>query len=30
MAIVESGISSNEFRVTDPQAAAKAVFRPLA
>ncbi|ACC80133.1 TetR family transcriptional regulator [Nostoc punctiforme] len=26
-AIVESGISSNEFRVTDPQAAAKAVFQ---
>ncbi|MCW5315699.1 TetR family transcriptional regulator [Nostoc sp. KVJ3] len=26
-AIVESGISTNEFRVTDPQAAAKAVFQ---
>ncbi|MEH2414735.1 TetR family transcriptional regulator [Nostoc sp.] len=26
-AIVESGISSNEFRVTDPQVAAKAVFQ---
>ncbi|MEH1908016.1 MAG: TetR family transcriptional regulator [Nostoc sp.] len=26
-AIVESGISSNEFKVTDPQAAAKAVFQ---
>ncbi|MFN6461670.1 MAG: TetR family transcriptional regulator [Nostoc sp. DedVER02] len=26
-AIVESGISSNEFGVTDPQAAAKAVFQ---
>jgi len=26
-AIVESGISSNEFRVTDPQTAAKAVFQ---
>lgn len=28
-AIVESGISSNEFRVTDPQAAAKAVFQAM-
>ncbi|PHM05635.1 TetR/AcrR family transcriptional regulator [Nostoc sp. 'Peltigera malacea cyanobiont' DB3992] len=26
-AIVESGISSNEFRVTDPQVAAKAIFQ---
>ncbi|MEH1942095.1 MAG: TetR family transcriptional regulator [Nostoc sp.] len=26
-AIVESGISSNEFKVTDPQVAAKAVFQ---
>ena len=26
-AIVESGISNNEFRVTDPQVAAKAVFQ---
>ncbi|MEH2193281.1 MAG: TetR family transcriptional regulator [Nostoc sp.] len=26
-AIIESGISTNEFRVTDPQAAAKAVFQ---
>ncbi|WP_375509631.1 hypothetical protein [uncultured Nostoc sp.] len=28
-AIVESGISSNEFRVTDPQIAAKAVFQAM-
>ncbi|MDZ8223399.1 TetR family transcriptional regulator [Nostoc sp. ChiVER01] len=28
-AIVESGISSNEFRVTDPQVAAKAVFQAM-
>ncbi|MCC5663883.1 TetR family transcriptional regulator [Nostoc sp. CHAB 5784] len=28
-AIVESGISSNEFRVTDPQVAAKAAFQAM-
>ncbi|MEH1903447.1 MAG: TetR family transcriptional regulator [Nostoc sp.] len=28
-AIVESGISSNEFKVTDPQVAAKAVFQAM-